>query len=585
MKEVVGVDTCMDIDECSLVSSCPQQCTNTKGSYKCSCAQGFVSEQRGTVCRALGSDPRILFVTESQIKGINPLTKSHHLYANYTNFAMSFDVNQRTGEIFATIPSINLISVSKVDSIMSEEPKQCNNIVWLEDIGRASLVSVDWVTNNVYYATINSDMVGVCSRNRNCTQLIRSPYPVVTSLALDPLAGRIFISAFKAGFLTNPVGGIWTYGMDGKVEGAHKLSDSKLGVTMGLTVDVHKQRVYWADKNSGMIMSNDYAGSNLMPVFELTRTPAQLAVFQNTLYWLNLDTQQIAMLELTSGTYRVSPETLHITSKSHSIRIIQEQQQPKTENPCSAANCSHLSLLTAGGGCRCECPTGFTATSPDKSMCAKNEGSQPVETTSVSSSDFDGELTDFDGDITKTPLAANHSATITCIVVVCLVLLLSCCLFVFWLKRKSNKSEDMIAFTNSAYGMDGEEGANNNQSTNSKDASRVQVVQRGTIVSCDNPLYADSPNVSNNGGTFGFFQFNSAGPSIAASPQLDFSNIPSLAKGASTPTIRRKEVLDKDSAYDPSYEPSASIDYEDLTEDQDPLSGSFHNDKLQLIKD
>ena len=34
-----------------------------------------------------------------------------------------------------------------------------------------------------------------------------------------------------------------------------------------------------------------------------------------------------------------------------------------------------------GGGCRCECPTGFTATSPDKSMCAKNEGSQPVETT------------------------------------------------------------------------------------------------------------------------------------------------------------------------------------------------------------
>ena len=44
---------------------------------------------------------------------------------------------------------------------------------------------------------------------------------------------------------------------------------------------------------------------------------------QNTLYWLDLAAGKIAMLELRTGTHRLSPDSVHITDKSHSIRIIQ----------------------------------------------------------------------------------------------------------------------------------------------------------------------------------------------------------------------------------------------------------------------
>ena len=39
-----------DIDECTGVNDCQQICTNTAGSYTCSCESGFVLFENGHTC-------------------------------------------------------------------------------------------------------------------------------------------------------------------------------------------------------------------------------------------------------------------------------------------------------------------------------------------------------------------------------------------------------------------------------------------------------------------------------------------------------------------------------------------------------
>lgn len=54
----LSLDTrkCLDIDECQTFGVCSQQCVNTRGSYKCSCDQGYVSDGvDGRDCKAEGT--------------------------------------------------------------------------------------------------------------------------------------------------------------------------------------------------------------------------------------------------------------------------------------------------------------------------------------------------------------------------------------------------------------------------------------------------------------------------------------------------------------------------------------------------
>lgn len=52
-----------DVNECEVYGTCPQECKNTKGSYECFCAEGFLSfgDPHGTECAAQGKSSPVTY--------------------------------------------------------------------------------------------------------------------------------------------------------------------------------------------------------------------------------------------------------------------------------------------------------------------------------------------------------------------------------------------------------------------------------------------------------------------------------------------------------------------------------------------
>ena len=47
---------CDDIDECALAGTCSQLCNNTKGSYRCSCVEGYTLDSNKFTCKTTVSE-------------------------------------------------------------------------------------------------------------------------------------------------------------------------------------------------------------------------------------------------------------------------------------------------------------------------------------------------------------------------------------------------------------------------------------------------------------------------------------------------------------------------------------------------
>lgn len=76
--------TCVDRDECMEWGFCDQICTNTEGSYKCSCAPGYTLKEKNR-CNALNASSLMLyFVHDKAIYRMTPTGAEAQVIANTT---------------------------------------------------------------------------------------------------------------------------------------------------------------------------------------------------------------------------------------------------------------------------------------------------------------------------------------------------------------------------------------------------------------------------------------------------------------------------------------------------------------------
>merc|ERR1712200_142168 len=337
---------------------------------------------------------------------------------------------------------------------------------------------------------------------------MRAKNNFISGLAVDPLQGRLFVSSFKSLSLFGAIGvkgDVSTYSLSGQLlqKSKRRLSGKKLGVPIGLNVDIHKQRVYWIDKLNGYVYWSDYSGDKTQLLTALDAFQTSLHNFQNTLFWINPKINKVYSYDIMTHK-AISPFVQHVPEHAHSLLVVQEQLQPESVN----------------------------------------------------------EFEDRDGP-EKTAIQQDSTAGMVAgLIIFFLAILLFIGLVLFWCKSRKKKvgNDDVMQFTNSSYTQ------NNNESHISEKTSEG-IVRRGALISCDNPMFVDSPQ-NTPSGRFGFLKFGSEPPSAGPSPSMDFSSIVTVAKVPSTSAsaVSRKDSID-----------SATMSYDD------DFSVAFHKDKDRLI--
>lgn len=75
--------TCGDINECDTLGTCSHFCNNTKGSFKCSCGDGYVLHDHNW-CKADGP-ATLVYLLGNAIRGFDLHSHSKHVIVNASN--------------------------------------------------------------------------------------------------------------------------------------------------------------------------------------------------------------------------------------------------------------------------------------------------------------------------------------------------------------------------------------------------------------------------------------------------------------------------------------------------------------------
>ncbi|XP_021380367.1 prolow-density lipoprotein receptor-related protein 1-like [Mizuhopecten yessoensis] len=364
--------TCKDIDECNIHRGrlpCDQECTNTNGSFNCSCLHGYRLENT-THCRVQDPDP-VLYVAA------NTGVLAYHIRSGLwtTVFEDQPDIVDLD---FGPNDNLFWTAVNRTSSWV-----QFRHVGWprnwtthtLVDIGlsRSKGVAVDWMTNAVYVVSEDRGQILACVRTKPVSC-------VVVKENLDKLQDIIICHHSRKMFWSNwgRTPKITSSDLDGRNTAV--IVSGQLRQPTGLVMDRPRKTVLWADSLLHRIESSHLDGSHRQIVVSRgLHRPSSLALLEGTLYWANVREGSMSSCNLYNGCRRISlfknglhhPNSLVIGSPSlHGI-----PEDPPI-NQCQTALCSHV-CLSSRPGYSCMCPPDQILTK-DGHTCSRTPGTDQL---------------------------------------------------------------------------------------------------------------------------------------------------------------------------------------------------------------
>lgn len=366
--------TCDDINECEIVGTCSQKCTNTKGSYKCECLEGYFVEPRDhRQCKAKEGVPYLLFANRHDIRKINLETNEYNAVVSELKSTVALDYVYSKGLLVWSDTVLEVINSAPIN-----EGTPIKRVI--EDhLQAADGLAVDWIYNHLYWTDTAFNTISVADLDGKMRHTLFSEgLDEPRAIVVNPVEGWMFWTDWGS------AAKIERSGMDGSHRKAIVTTD--IIWPNGLAIDHVSRRLFWVDAKLHIISSADYDGSNRRVIVSsplAVKHPFSLDVFEDWLYWTDWD------LEVINKANKFTGE--NVTAIAHgvfspmAVHIYHSYKQPEGENFCQPANglCSHLCLpapVFSNHSARyaCACPDGMEL-QEDMRNCRISE--EPVTTT------------------------------------------------------------------------------------------------------------------------------------------------------------------------------------------------------------
>ncbi|XP_048876028.1 low-density lipoprotein receptor-related protein 1B-like isoform X1 [Brienomyrus brachyistius] len=357
--------TCVDVDECSSSLPCSQSCVNTYGSYRCSCVDGYrVPAQSPDSCRSLsGEEPFLILADHHEIRKMSIDGSNYTLLKQGLSNIMAADFDYRKEFVYwidSSRPSGRRINRIRLNG---------SDLKIVHRTAVPSTLAVDWIGKNLYWYDVEKKVLEVSKVNGLYpTVLISSGFRGPTGLCLDPQMGYVF----WADCCEYPHLG--RSGMDGS--NPTMIIETQIHRPTALTIDYVNKRLYWADDNHIWLANLDGSGRHKVPLLKVHGVMG-LTLFEDYIYWTDGKSRSLSRAHKTSGVGQMELlSSWHVISD---VKVYHPYRQPDVpKHPCQVANagCSHLCLLSPGGGHRCACPSNFYLAADNKTCLSNCTSSQ-----------------------------------------------------------------------------------------------------------------------------------------------------------------------------------------------------------------
>lgn len=342
-KRNLTLFNCDDVDECKIFGTCSQLCKNLHGSYECQCVDKFHLSADNKTCVANSNESSwIYFSTE------------YGLYKYNVESRYEIRINDNLRDVVAVAADANYVYWTAIEPQkqrvfrMNHSSSSIETIA-LNGVGSAEGLAVDWWTDNLYYTDSTFNHIAVCGKfGTRCLALITKDLHKPRGIALNPSSAQMFWTDWGK----RPHIGV-SY-MDGAEQDTFVEKD--VHWPNGLTIDYPSSRLYWVDAKTGKLESILLNGNDRQLVRSHdTWHPFDVKLLGDRLYWTEKYAHTLNSVDKFTGK---KMEVLLTKSKIRALYAYHPSiHRPvnDSENPCHQHHCSHLCLLSKGGGASCAC--------------------------------------------------------------------------------------------------------------------------------------------------------------------------------------------------------------------------------------